>query len=126
MTAGVSEVAPVGPVGPAVGWVAVCSLDAVPREGGVAALVHGEAVAVFRTHADEVFALSNVDPVSRASVMSRGILGTRGETPFVAGPIYKQPWGLRDGVCLDDADLRVTTYDVTVEDGTIWVGGRRS
>ena len=124
-----SEVAAAGPADASddsAARVAVCSLDAVPREGGVAALVHGEAVAVFRTHADEVFALSNVDPVSRASVMSRGILGTRGETPFVAGPIYKQPWGLRDGVCLDDADLRVATYDVTVEDGTIWVGGRRS
>ncbi|QIK67508.1 nitrite reductase small subunit NirD [Nocardioides sp. HDW12B] len=115
MTAGLSEAR-----------VAVCTLDAVPREGGVAALVHGEAVAVFRTHDDEVFALSNVDPVSRASVMARGILGTRGDAPFVAGPLYKQPWGLRDGVCLDDADLRVATYDVVVEDGTIWVGGRRT
>ena len=58
-----------------------------PPRGGVAALVHGEAVAVFRTHDDEVFALGNVDPVSRASVMSRGILGTRGDVPFVAGPL---------------------------------------
>lgn len=107
-------------------WTTVCALEAIRRESGVAALVDGEAVAVFRTHDDEVHALSNLDPVSRASVLSRGIVGTRCGVPFVASPMHKQPWGLRDGVCLDDPDLRVPTYAVRVVDGWVQVGGRTS
>jgi nitrite reductase (NADH) small subunit len=58
------------------------------RSPGVAALVDGEAVAVFRTYDDQVFELSNYDPCSRASVLARGIVGTRDvdgtPVPFVA------------------------------------------
>jgi nitrite reductase (NADH) small subunit len=106
--------------------VAICELHRIRRESGAAALVRGEAVAVFRTHDDEVFALSNVDPVAGASVMSRGIVGTRRGVPFVASPMHKQAWGLRDGICLDDETLRITTYDVRVEAGVVVVGAARA
>lgn len=115
---------PVSPE-PAAGWTAVCPLARIPREGGVAALVAGEAVAVFRTYDDRVFALSNLDPVSGASVMSRGIVGTRAGVDFVASPMHKQPWGLADGVCLDDPARRLPCYDVAVVDGQVHVGARR-
>lgn len=58
-------------------WTTVCRLDQIEVEGGVAALVDGEAVAIFRTHDDQVHAISNYDPFSRASVLARGIVGTR-------------------------------------------------
>lgn len=107
----------------------VCRLDQIDREGGVCALVRGEAVAVFRTYDDEVFALSNYDPFSRASVLSRGIVGTKtrdGEpVPFVASPMHKQAFDLRTGQSLDDAAVRVPTYDVEVVDGLVLVGPRR-
>ena len=107
------------------GWVPVCRLERLARESGVPALVHGEAVAVFRTHEDEVLALSNIDPVTGASVLSRGIMGTRGEVVFVASPLHKEHYGLRDGRCLDDETLRVATYDTRVVDGEVQVGRRR-
>ncbi len=50
--------------------------------------------------------------VPSASVLSRGIVGTRGEVPFVASPMHKQAFDLRTGQCLDDAAVRVPTYDV--------------
>lgn len=111
----------------------VCRLDQIPRESGVAALVDGEAVAVFRTYDDQVYALSNVDPFGKASVLSRGIVGTRTVTtdagdvqvPFVASPLLKQPFDLRTGICLDQADVAVPTYDVQVVDGVVVVGTRR-
>ncbi|NPC98252.1 nitrite reductase small subunit NirD [Nocardioides sp. zg-DK7169] len=95
---------------------AVCRLGQIDVEGGVTALVDGEAVAVFRTHDDEVWALSNYDPFSRASVLARGIVGTRGDIPFVASPMHKQAFDLRTGQCLDDAAVRIPTYDVLVTD----------
>ena len=111
----------------------VCPLEAIRRESGVAALVDGRAVAVFRTYDDDVFALSNFDPFGRASVLSRGIVGSRtvvteaGEeqVPFVASPLLKQPFDLRSGACLDDPSVVVPTYDVRVADGVVMVGARR-
>ena len=101
--------------------VAVCRVDAIEVEGGVAALVEGAAIAIFRTHDGNVYAMSNYDPFSRASVLSRGILGTRGDVPFVASPMHKQAFDLRTGQCLDDAEVRVPTYDVRVVDGLVEV-----
>lgn len=100
----------------------VCRLDQIEVEGGVAALVEGVAVAIFRTHDGNVYAISNDDPWSRASVLARGIVGTRGDTPFVASPMHKQAFDLRTGQCLDDAAVRVTAYDVRVDDGIVLVG----
>ena len=103
----------------------VCDVEAVPLEGGVAALVDGQAVAVFRTHDGTLHALGNVDPFSGASVLSRGIVGSRGDVPVVSSPMYKQAFDLRTGACLDDASVRVPTYDVVVVDGRVLVGRRR-
>lgn len=115
----------------------VCRLDQIRKESGVTALVAGEAVAVFRTYDDEVYALSNFDPFGKASVLSRGIVGTKTvvvdgvdgrveeQVPFVASPLLKQPFDLRTGVCLDNAEVSVPTYDVRVIDGVVAVGARR-
>lgn len=105
------------------GWgTPVCRLEQIEVEGGVAALVEGAAVAIFRTHDGNVYAISNYDPCSRASVLARGIVGTRGDVPFVASPMHKQAFDLRTGQCLDDAAVRVPTYDVRVDEGMVLVG----
>jgi len=110
-------------------YTPVCRLDDIEVEGGVAALVRGEAVAILRTYAGNVRAISNYDPCSRASVLARGIVGTRptesGEVEFVASPMHKQAFDLRTGQCLDDAAVRVPTYDVVVTAGLVRVGGPR-
>lgn len=105
----------------------VCRIDQIEVEGGVVALVRGEAVAIFRTHDGNIYAISNYDPCGHASVLSRGIVGTRtteeGDVPFVASPLHKQAFDLRTGRCLDDASVRVPAYDVLVADGLVRVGG---
>jgi nitrite reductase (NADH) small subunit len=119
---------------PASTYEVVCRLDQIEREGGVTALVGGEAVAIIRTFDDHVYALSNYDPFSKASVLARGIVGTRavstgdGEevVPFVASPMFKQAFDLRSGRCLDDPTVTVATYDVRLVDGGVEVGPRRS
>jgi nitrite reductase (NADH) small subunit len=103
-------------------WTAVCRYDDLIPERGVAALVDGEAVAVFRTHDGALHALSNIDPFSEASVLSRGIVGDRDGTPTIASPIYKQRFDLRTGSCLDDPDVAVASYPVRVTGGMVEVG----
>ncbi len=107
-------------------WTDVCPISAIDVEGGVLALVGGEAVAVFRSGADELYALSGWDPFSRACVLARGIMGTRGGTPFVASPMHKQAFDLRTGHCLDDAAVQVPTFPVRLHEGRVLVGPRHA
>ncbi|MBV8997196.1 MAG: nitrite reductase small subunit NirD [Pseudonocardiales bacterium] len=102
-------------------WTAVCRYDDLIPERGIAALVDGIAVAVFRTHDGELHALSNVDPFSNASVLSRGIVGDRRGRATVASPIYKQVFELATGVCLDDPTVSVRTYPVRLVGGVVEV-----
>lgn len=106
-------------------WVAVCRLDDLDVERGVAVLVHGRGVAVFRTQDGQVRAVANRDPFSRASVLARGLVGTRGDVTFVASPAHMQAFDLATGVCLDDPGVRISTYDVRVADGMVEIGRRR-
>lgn len=99
----------------------ICPLDGLPVERGIAALVDGEQVAVFRTADDDLFAVSNLDPFSSAMVISRGIVGTRGDRPTVASPVYKQVFDLETGACLDDPAVRLDAYAIRVVDGVVEV-----
>ena len=106
-------------------WERVCDLDDLEVERGATALVHGQAVAIFRTHDGEVYALGNHDPFAGASVLARGIVGTRGGVPFVASPMHKHAFDLRSGRCLDDDHVAVPSYDVRIDDRAVLVGRRR-
>jgi len=107
-------------------WQAVCRVADLEVERGATALVHGQAIAIFRTHDDTVYALGNHDPFARASVLARGIVGTRGDVPFVASPMHKHAFDLRTGRCLDDVHASVPAYDVRVVDGVVLVGHRKA
>jgi nitrite reductase (NADH) small subunit len=104
-------------------WVDVIAETELPSEIGVPALVGNAPVAVFRTYDGAVHALSNLDPRTGASVMARGIVGSRGEVPTVASPLYKNVFDLRTGRCLDDESLALARYETRVHDGVIQVRG---
>jgi len=102
-------------------WTAVCAIEQLTPERGVAALVDGEQVALFRTHDDSLYAIGNQDPFTGAFVLSRGIVGSRGGRPTVASPLYKQVFDLTSGQCLDSPELSVPTYPVRCRDGMVEV-----
>jgi nitrite reductase (NADH) small subunit len=102
-------------------WVDVCPLDKLIPGRGVCALVGEIQVAIFRIAGEEIYAISNFDPFSRAFVLSRGIVGSRAERLKVASPIYKHNFDLDSGVCLDDATVTLPTYQVRVVDGMVQV-----
>ena len=103
-------------------WVDVCPLEVIVPGRGVCALVAGQQVAIFRVPGyDELFALSNYDPFSKAFVLSRGIVGSKGDRLKVASPVYKQCFDLRTGQCLDDPAVAVPTFAVRVERGRVEV-----
>ena len=116
-------------------WVDVCPLDHLIVDRGVCAKVGPYQVAVFRvgqgrcdgpspaagSSTDELYALSNFDPFSKANVMSRGIVGCKGNRLKVASPVYKQSFELSTGECLDDPSVSVPTFEVRVVDGHVQV-----
>ena len=103
-------------------WVDVCPLEVIVPGRGVCALVGGHQVAIFRVPGtDELFALSNYDPYSHAFVLSRGIVGSKGNRLKVASPVYKQCFDLRTGECLDNPAVTIPTFAVRVERGRVEV-----
>ena len=102
-------------------WLAVCRLEDIVPNTGVCALVGGRQVAVFRLDDGSVHAVDNHDPFSRASVLSRGIVGdVKGEL-VVTSPIYKQHFRLVTGECIEEPGVRIAVFGVRVENGFILV-----
>jgi nitrite reductase (NADH) small subunit len=106
------------------GWTSICRYDRLQPERGVAALVDGVQIAIFRTYHGALHAIGNRDPIAGALVMSRGIVGTRGDTPTVASPLHKQAYDLRTGECLDVPGVAVPVYPVRTRDGLVQVCAR--
>lgn len=102
-------------------WLTVCPLSQIIPNTGVCAWVAQQQVAIFRV-GDEVYAIANYDPFSKAYVLSRGIVGDRQGIPKVASPIYKQNFSLLTGECLDDQTVQVEVFPVRVVEGQVQVG----
>ncbi|RKT19132.1 nitrite reductase (NADH) small subunit [Streptomyces sp. 1114.5] len=84
-------------------WQTVCTLaDLQPGRGVAVLLPDHDQVALFRDRAGTLHAVDNLDPFSGAPVLSRGLLGNRGDRPTLISPMYKQVYDLTDGRCLDE------------------------
>lgn len=100
--------------------IPVCPVGQLISGRGVAALLpDGRQVAVYLVDG-EVHALCNIDPVARAAVMSRGLVGDRAGVPAVISPIGKQAYALADGRGLDDPSRGISVFPARVaSDGTV-------
>ena len=101
-------------------WVVVCHLDDLEECWGEAALVGHEQIALFRLPGDRVHAVGNIDPRTRAAVMARGIIGSRGTAPTIASPLHKEVYDLASGVCLSGGE-GLRAYPVRCTDGVVEV-----
>lgn len=114
-----------GSSGTTAGWCPVVAYDALLPERGVAALLPGGVqVAVFRLADGSLHAVGNRDPRSGANVVSRGIVGTRGDRPTVAAPLFKQVFYLDTGQGADDTSEALPVHPVRLRDGRVEVGAR--
>lgn len=107
-------------------WQVVCQRGDLVANSGVCALVNGQQVAIFylpgscgRNGEDgedgEVYALGNRDPIGKANVMSRGIVGDLQGQLVVASPLYKQHYNLETGQCLEDEQVCLPVYPVRLD-----------
>ncbi|MEH6519359.1 MAG: nitrite reductase small subunit NirD [Halioglobus sp.] len=101
----------------------VCDVSDLVIGSGVCVLLQGQQVALFYLPQTDqkIFALSNWDPIGKANVMSRGIVGSVGEQFVVASPLYKQHFDLQTGCCVEDKEVNVDIYKVTIVNDSVCV-----
>ncbi len=106
--------------------VRVCAVADLEVERGRAALFGTTQIALFLMRDGTVHAVSNLDPFSGANVLSRGIVGTRGDAPTIASPMHKQVFDLRTGECLDaqgKEPKNLRRWTASVRDGQVYLSG---
>ncbi|PJC87100.1 nitrite reductase small subunit [Vibrio sp. HA2012] len=101
-------------------WQKICDVKNIIPGTGVCALINGEQIALFRPYADEqVFAIHNMDPFAKSNVLSRGIICEHQDELWVASPLKKQRFRLKDGYCFEDERFSVSSFEVRVTDGSV-------
>jgi len=103
-------------------WERVCDLDAIEPLWGEAALIDGVQVALFLVPDGRLYAVTNRDPATGSFVMSRGIVGSRGDRPTIASPLHKQVYDLATGECFTSPDLVLDSHPVRIDGGVVLVG----
>jgi len=105
-------------------WEAVCDRCDLVVGAGVCVLLGSEQVALFYLPDEErvLYALSNRDPIGKANVLSRGILGDINGHLVVASPLYKQHFNLATGVCLEDESVQIPVYAVRLDGDSVLIG----
>ena len=104
-------------------WIDVCAVDDLQPNSGVCALVEEQQVAVFYMPKEQtVYAIHNYDPIGKANVLSRGLIGDINGEPVVASPLFKQHFSLVTGSCLEDGTVEVDVFDVRIAGGRVEIG----
>jgi nitrite reductase (NADH) small subunit len=106
-----------------INWVHACNVADVPENGGVCVKYNEEQIALFHfTRLNEWFATQNLCPHRQQMVLSRGMIGTKGEEPKVACPFHKKTFSLKTGECLSGDECGIKTYHVKVENSRVFIG----
>ena len=101
-------------------WETICNYEEIPENAGLAALVEGHQIAIFKVRG-ELYAIDNFDPIGKANVLSRGIVCSVKDEICVASPLYKQHFSLGSGRCLEEEGVTVGCFEVRHNNGVIEV-----
>ena len=107
-------------------WTELCKESDLVEKSGVVAWHDGNQIALFylpETDITEarVYAIDNHDPFSNANVIGRGIMGDLKGEKVIASPLYKQHFRLNDGQCMEDATIRLRTWEARLMDGAVQI-----
>tara|TARA_R110002167_G_C12398815_1_gene626684 strand:- start:240 stop:587 length:348 start_codon:yes stop_codon:yes gene_type:complete len=103
-------------------WVTVCSDTDLVSNSGVCALLNNQQIALFQIKVGndiQIFAVSNWDPIGKANVLYRGLLGSVENAKVIISPLYKQRYCLDSGQCLDDDTIKLLVYPVRIEQNQV-------
>lgn len=103
--------------------IAIFSLSELQEDSGACVLINDVQIAVFYLPKEtpSLYAMHNWDPLGKANVLYRGIVGDINGELVVASPLYKQHYSLGTGRCLEDEATRVPTYEISLEGDSVIV-----
>jgi NAD(P)H-dependent nitrite reductase small subunit len=116
-----ASTAPSGADAASSAWTTVCRRDQLEPLWGEAALIGTDQVALFLMPDGRLFAVNNADPATGAFVMSRGIVGSKGDRPTIASPLHKDVFDLATGSCYTKTALHLPTWRVREHNGEVQV-----
>lgn len=117
-------------------WVDICAQSELVENSGVCAMLpvlehknaSGQAlkqskqIALFYIPSmDSVYVVSNGDPIGKANVIYRGMVGSIKGEPMVSSPLYKQHFSLITGICFEQQDVALDVYPSRIHNGQIQV-----
>ena len=105
-------------------WFLACDVNDVSENGGACVKYNNEQIAIFNfSRRGQWFATQNLCPHKQQMALSRGMIGSTGETcePKVACPFHKKTFSLITGECLSGDECQIKTYPVKVEDGKVYI-----
>jgi nitrite reductase (NADH) small subunit len=113
-------------------WIDICPQSELVENSGVCAILPSlmidesiklsVQIALFSIPSmNSVFAVSNWDPVGKANVMYRGIIGSIDDEPMVTSPLYKQHFSLVSGKCFEQNDVALIVYPSRIHKGKVQV-----
>jgi nitrite reductase (NADH) small subunit len=104
-------------------WHSACSIDIFPEDGGLCIRYKELQIAVFNfSRRKEWYATQNLCPHKNQMILSRGMIGSEGDTPKVACPFHKNTFSLKNGENLNGNQCALATYPVKVENDIVFVG----
>lgn len=105
-------------------WHDICAESELVENSGICALVEDQQIAIFTVITQEsrqLYAVSNWDPIGKANVIYRGIIGSVGDATVVASPLYKEHYCLETGRCIEKDEVSLLTFGIQLRDGRILV-----
>ena len=96
----------------------ICQESDLVASSGVAALFY-----LPDEDSQQIYVVGNYDPLGRANVISRGIVGDVKGEPVVASPLYKQHFSLITGRCIENDDVSLPVYRAELLSGEVIVHG---
>ena len=118
-------------------WIQVCKHEDLVKNSGVCALINDQQVALFCFPSSaandaemKIVATSNWDPIGKANVLYRGLLGSKqiaGENSedstiyFISSPLYKQRYCLETGRCIDNDEVAIDIHQVKMENNCLFI-----
>ncbi|WP_019028681.1 nitrite reductase small subunit NirD [Colwellia piezophila] len=108
-------------------WRTICDSSDLVKDSGISALLLNEAgieeqIAIFHlpNSEEKIYAVGNYDPIGKANVLYRGIVGCIADEPVVASPLYKQHFSLKTGKCLQE-EQSISVYPIRIENEQVQV-----
>ncbi len=108
-------------------WRTICDSSDLVKDSGICALIANEQgsdeqIAIFHlpNSEEKIYAVGNYDPIGKANVLYRGIVGCIADEPVISSPLYKQHFSLKTGRCLQE-EQTIAVYDIRIENEQVQV-----